>query len=80
MEILTDIKQSRLQKDGCPDVTSDDVSVKLSDTGSWCSHAPVLDGNTGESLSYWVALLMRDPKASARSESELTSDSWVGNY
>jgi hypothetical protein len=80
METVTDIKQSQLQKDGSSDVTSYDVSVKLSDTGSECSYAPLLDGNNGESLSYWVALLMRDPKASARSESELTSDSWVCNY
>lgn len=80
METLTDIKQSQLQKDGSSDVTSYDVSVKLSDTGSGCSYEPLLDGNAARSLPYWVELLMCERKASARSQSELTSDSWHGNY
>jgi hypothetical protein len=33
MDTITDFKQSRLQKDGGSDVTSNDVSVKLNDTG-----------------------------------------------
>ena len=36
MDTITDVKQSRLQKDGS-DVTSFDVSVKLTDTGWGCS-------------------------------------------
>jgi hypothetical protein len=33
MHTITDVKQSRLQKDGASDVIRYDVSVKLSDTG-----------------------------------------------
>ena len=36
MDAISDVKQSRLQQDGS-DVTSFDVSVKLSDTGWGCS-------------------------------------------
>ena len=37
MDTIAGVKQSRLQEDGGVDVTSDDVSVKLSDTGWGCS-------------------------------------------
>jgi hypothetical protein len=37
MDTITDVQQSLLQKDGGSDVTSRDVSVKLTDTGWGCS-------------------------------------------
>jgi hypothetical protein len=41
MDTITDVKQSQLPKDGGADVTSYDVSVKLSDTGWGCSMGTV---------------------------------------
>jgi hypothetical protein len=52
MDTITDVKQSRLQKDGGSDVTSYDASVKLSDTG-WGA------------LCATVAMLMCEHKARA---------------
>jgi hypothetical protein len=66
MDTITDVKHSRLQKDGGSDVTSYDVSVKLSDTG-WGA------------LRATVALLMCEHKARARSQSADTSESRHGN-
>jgi hypothetical protein len=37
MDTITDVKHSRLQKDGGSDVTSYDAPVNLSDTGWGCS-------------------------------------------
>jgi len=66
MDTFTDFKQSRLQKDGSSDVTSFDVSVKLTDTGWNC-------------YLRTVALLMCEYKSKARSQSAYTSESRHGN-
>jgi hypothetical protein len=41
MDTITDVKHSRLQKDGGSDVTGYDASVKSSDTGWALLYAPV---------------------------------------